>query len=191
MLPSSCTPEGELNWCRVCRQGFVLEHSQPTGDACCPHCGSLAWMSAPSPPVDFTSWFAKIKAAKKRVAPPDCSEITPCAVPKYAPELILPIAIPPRIRTARTPWSKVQSVGLFVAAMLGALAGFFGIFALVFHSPELLVLTFLSGGLAQVAFILLGIVEVFFGGLWFGKSASDWGELRSDDLNGIDNPAAR
>lgn len=46
MLISSRTPEGEANQCPVCRAVICIEPSQPTGDAPCPHCGSLLWFSA-------------------------------------------------------------------------------------------------------------------------------------------------
>ena len=41
MVISSRTPEGQPNYCPVCRQEAVMEPSQPFGDAPCPHCGCL------------------------------------------------------------------------------------------------------------------------------------------------------
>lgn len=46
-MPATRTPEGESNRCSVCGAGFVIEHSLPPGDACCPACGSLVWLAIP------------------------------------------------------------------------------------------------------------------------------------------------
>jgi acyl carrier protein len=43
MSISSRTPEGFPNRCPICGAEFVLEPSQPTGDAPCPQCGQLLW----------------------------------------------------------------------------------------------------------------------------------------------------
>jgi acyl carrier protein len=43
MSISSRTPEGFPNRCPICGAEFVLEPSQPTGDAPCPQCGHLLW----------------------------------------------------------------------------------------------------------------------------------------------------
>ncbi len=43
MLPASRTPEGWQNECPVCGQAVIIEPSQPSGDAPCPHCGVLLW----------------------------------------------------------------------------------------------------------------------------------------------------
>src|SRR5262245_40048083 len=43
MEPSSRTPEGQSNFCPVCRHEIKIEPSRPTGDAPCPHCGHLLW----------------------------------------------------------------------------------------------------------------------------------------------------
>lgn len=41
MVISSRTPEGQPNWCPICRKAVVMEPSQPFGDVPCPHCGCL------------------------------------------------------------------------------------------------------------------------------------------------------
>ena len=43
MPPASRTPEGWQNECPVCGQAVIIEPSQPSGDAPCPHCGVLLW----------------------------------------------------------------------------------------------------------------------------------------------------
>ncbi len=43
MQTSSRTPEGQSNQCPFCNARVKLEPSTPTGDAPCPHCGSLLW----------------------------------------------------------------------------------------------------------------------------------------------------
>ena len=43
MQASSRTPEGRSNQCPFCNVRVKLEPSTPTGDAPCPHCGSLLW----------------------------------------------------------------------------------------------------------------------------------------------------
>lgn len=43
---SSRTPDGEPNHCPVCNHSFVIEPSQPFGDAPCPRCGHLLWFVA-------------------------------------------------------------------------------------------------------------------------------------------------
>jgi hypothetical protein len=43
MLPSTRTPEGDDNTCRVCGHAVRIESSMPPGDAPCPHCGALLW----------------------------------------------------------------------------------------------------------------------------------------------------
>src|SRR5579864_6191239 len=40
---SSRTPEGIPNRCPVCRNEVKVDPSTPTGDAPCPHCGTLLW----------------------------------------------------------------------------------------------------------------------------------------------------
>ncbi len=43
MNPSTRTPEGQPHHCPVCGKTVVIEPSQPSGDAPCPHCGCLLW----------------------------------------------------------------------------------------------------------------------------------------------------
>jgi mannitol/fructose-specific phosphotransferase system IIA component (Ntr-type) len=43
MTPSTRTPEGEPQRCPLCGKAIVIEPSQPSGDAPCPHCGGLVW----------------------------------------------------------------------------------------------------------------------------------------------------
>ena len=43
MQPSSRTPEGDHNACRICGHAVRIEPSTPPGDAPCPHCGALLW----------------------------------------------------------------------------------------------------------------------------------------------------
>ena len=45
MVISSRTPEGLPNYCPVCDAHFLLEPSDPAGDAPCPNCGHLVWFS--------------------------------------------------------------------------------------------------------------------------------------------------
>jgi len=45
MIISSRTPEGQPNQCPVCDASFLLEPSDPAGDAPCPNCGHLVWFS--------------------------------------------------------------------------------------------------------------------------------------------------
>jgi MshEN domain len=45
---SSRTPEGDDNQCAICGKPVVIEPSQPSGDAPCPHCGCLLWFGANS-----------------------------------------------------------------------------------------------------------------------------------------------
>jgi hypothetical protein len=47
-MATTRTPEGEFNCCPVCGADFMLEHSNPPGDACCPVCGSLVWLPRPT-----------------------------------------------------------------------------------------------------------------------------------------------
>lgn len=53
MLPSSRTPEGERNWCPVCRKKVKVTPSTPPGDAPCPYCGHLLWFLS-GEPASFT-----------------------------------------------------------------------------------------------------------------------------------------
>lgn len=67
MRPPTSTPEGDPNQCPVCGKAFVLEPSNPPGDAPCPHCGSLIWF----PRAAAVSWTAGfpvflVKAAEAR-----------------------------------------------------------------------------------------------------------------------------
>jgi acyl carrier protein len=43
---SSRTPEGFPSRCPLCGAATNLEFSQPSGDAPCPNCGHLLWLSA-------------------------------------------------------------------------------------------------------------------------------------------------
>ena len=58
-MPSSRTPEGDENVCRVCGRDFRVDPSRPPGDAPCPHCGTLNWFCesvvCPSPIADRSS----------------------------------------------------------------------------------------------------------------------------------------
>jgi PTS system nitrogen regulatory IIA component len=49
---SSRTPEGLPARCPVCGQDVVVDPSVPPGDATCPHCGSLLWISTDRRVVD-------------------------------------------------------------------------------------------------------------------------------------------
>lgn len=49
MTISSRTPEGAPNRCPVCGNPLTIEHSLDTHDGCCPHCGSLVWLSSANP----------------------------------------------------------------------------------------------------------------------------------------------
>ena len=46
MTVSSRTPEGFPSKCSLCGTSTNLEFSEPTGDAPCPNCGHLVWLSA-------------------------------------------------------------------------------------------------------------------------------------------------
>lgn len=46
MEPVSRTPEGEPDRCPVCGKDVRIDPSRPPGDAPCPHCGHLLWLSA-------------------------------------------------------------------------------------------------------------------------------------------------
>jgi|ERR1700732_1833304 acyl carrier protein len=48
MIPSSRTPEGEPNYCPVCKSLISIEPSHPPGDAPCPNCGQLLWFGETS-----------------------------------------------------------------------------------------------------------------------------------------------
>lgn len=50
MEPSSRTPDGLPNRCRVCGNEVRVDPSHPSYDAPCPFCGSLMW---------FDSWFVQ------------------------------------------------------------------------------------------------------------------------------------
>ena len=43
MEPSSRTPEGRPNQCPICGHRVIIEPSQGSFDATCPHCGCLLW----------------------------------------------------------------------------------------------------------------------------------------------------
>ncbi len=43
MVISSRTPDGRPNRCPVCGADFVIEPSDPAGEAPCPACGHLVW----------------------------------------------------------------------------------------------------------------------------------------------------
>jgi len=43
MNPSSRTPEGQPNFCPICRHEVFIEPSSVTGDGTCPFCGHLLW----------------------------------------------------------------------------------------------------------------------------------------------------
>ena len=45
MTISSRTPEGIPGHCPICNARVVVEPSQPLGDAPCPHCGHLLWLT--------------------------------------------------------------------------------------------------------------------------------------------------
>jgi mannitol/fructose-specific phosphotransferase system IIA component (Ntr-type) len=49
---SSRTPEGLPGRCPICGKDVVVDPSIPPGDATCPHCGSLLWISADPHNVD-------------------------------------------------------------------------------------------------------------------------------------------
>lgn len=51
MRISSRTPEGEPQRCRVCGNSSRIELSVVSGDAPCPHCGSLLWLKSARPAV--------------------------------------------------------------------------------------------------------------------------------------------
>ena len=46
MTISTRTPEGFPSRCPLCDAALNLEFSDPAGDAPCPHCGHLVWLSA-------------------------------------------------------------------------------------------------------------------------------------------------
>lgn len=46
MIVSSRTPEGHPSHCALCGAETNLEFSDPAGDAPCPKCGHLLWLSA-------------------------------------------------------------------------------------------------------------------------------------------------
>jgi acyl carrier protein len=48
MIPTSRTPEGEPNYCPVCKSLISIEPSHPPGDAPCPKCGRLLWFGQTS-----------------------------------------------------------------------------------------------------------------------------------------------
>src|SRR5713101_4986302 len=48
MTISSRTPEGEPNYCPICKSLISIEPSHPPGDAPCPKCGHLLWFGETS-----------------------------------------------------------------------------------------------------------------------------------------------
>jgi acyl carrier protein len=62
MKPSSRTPEGLPSRCPLCGAETNLEFSHPAGDAPCPECGHLLWLS-----VELLSWFLTHLADRSEV----------------------------------------------------------------------------------------------------------------------------
>jgi Zn-finger nucleic acid-binding protein len=82
MAISSRNPEGQPNYCPICRKAIVMEPSQPFGDAPCPHCGSLLLFE----PLDNGFRISLAKAIIKGARPvvvrrrhecPQCKTIIP------------------------------------------------------------------------------------------------------------------
>ena len=44
-MPTTRTPEGTPNRCPLCGNAVWVEPSRATGDAPCPHCGTLLWFA--------------------------------------------------------------------------------------------------------------------------------------------------
>ncbi len=62
MKPSSRTPKGLPSRCPLCGAEMNLEFSDPAGDAPCPKCGHLLWLSA-----ELLSWFRTHLADRSEV----------------------------------------------------------------------------------------------------------------------------
>jgi acyl carrier protein len=69
MIVSSRTPEGYPSRCTLCGAASNLEFSDPAGDAPCPNCGHLLWLSAQLL-TSFQSQFAnRLGATTERITP--------------------------------------------------------------------------------------------------------------------------
>ena len=78
-MPSSRTPEGDQNVCRVCGHSFCLDPSRPPGDAPCPHCGTLHWFIEP---VVRPSLIADRSSLQGQLVPCELGDPIPLLKPK-------------------------------------------------------------------------------------------------------------
>lgn len=63
---SSRTPEGEPNRCPICGHDVRMTPSEPSGDAPCPHCGSLLWfVTTPAGPKFFSKIVFPVTDARR------------------------------------------------------------------------------------------------------------------------------
>ena len=69
MTISSRTPEGSFNRCPVCGKVMNITPSEPSGDATCPHCGSLVWFVVTDAGVLFYSGLHLVLGDKRAMPP--------------------------------------------------------------------------------------------------------------------------
>lgn len=69
MIVSSRTPEGLPSRCTLCGAESNLEFSDPAGDAPCPNCGHLLWLSATLLSSFQTRLADALGASTERITP--------------------------------------------------------------------------------------------------------------------------
>jgi hypothetical protein len=85
MTISSRTPEGRPNECPVCGKRLVIEPSEPTGDAPCPHCGVLLWFAVQQPGLVLFG-----RAETQEPSPEESAELAKSA---WDPEILGPMPV--------------------------------------------------------------------------------------------------
>jgi len=143
-MASTRTPEGQPNRCPVCGAAFLLEHSRPAGDACCPVCGSLVWLPVVVPRVRPA---ARAIRQEGGVRLPQIAASVPGARQ--------------RVPLAGLHWAAMLC--MCIGAWTGALGGLVGIPVWALHHPAWLY-PYVGAGVTALAFFLLS--GVLAGSRW-------------------------
>src|SRR5882724_6704622 len=137
-MPSTRTPEGEPNRCPLCGAAFILEHSRPHGDACCPSCGTLVWLALP---LDVQT-----------------AALPPVQGGAHAQMLVSTLPESRQV-VAFAPLARVAQLSMCVGAFAGVLAGLIGVPTLLFHQASLIPLYFAMGAAAMGLMMIAGAAE--------------------------------